>query len=67
MSIKRRVSSDVLISAENVKIEDIEMLVKDGDLIKEHKVNLITGVIEDGDELIIEPGAISILEMIKDS
>ena len=67
MNVKRRVSSDILISAANVKIDNIEMLVRDGDAIKEHKVDLITGIIEDGDELIVEPGAVSILEMIKDS
>lgn len=67
MNMKKRVSSDILIAAENLKINNIEMLVKDGDTLKEHKIDLIAGIIEDGDELIVEPGTISILEMIKDS
>lgn len=65
--LNKRVSSDLLITSQNSDVNKIEILVSDNDVLSEHKIDLITGVIEDGDELIAEPSAISILEMIKDS
>jgi ferritin-like metal-binding protein YciE len=63
----KRTSSDLLVLGTESQIKKIEILVKDGDILKEHKVNLIDGVIEDGEDAIIEPAATSILEMIIDS
>jgi hypothetical protein len=63
-----RMSSDLLIAAEkHPGISKIECLISVEDNISEGTANLITGVIEDGKNPIVEPCVMSIFEMIKDS